>query len=143
MTTPNDLSEFWCWNKECPDYGKKGQGNIRIHDRIGKDNHLLLKCKSCKKTFSELRGTSFFRLETPRSEVLRVLALLPEKGGIRALSRATGHKEDTIAHWIKIAGAHSRQVNEYFLHDLALTQVQIDELWSYIKKRTKLWPNGQ
>ena len=44
---------------------------------------MILKCKTCGKTFSERRGTFFFGLRTPREEVLRALAMLPEKGGIR------------------------------------------------------------
>ncbi len=25
-----DLSDFYCLNKNCPDYGKKSKGNIRV-----------------------------------------------------------------------------------------------------------------
>lgn len=138
MTVQPDLSTFWCWNDQCSDYGKKGKDNLSVHDRIGKEKHLLLKCKTCGKTFSEWRGTCFFGLRTPRHEVIRVLALIPEKGGIRAVSRATGHTTTSVTRWIKVAGKHAREVNEYFLRDLNLTQVQIDEIWSYIKKRQKL-----
>jgi hypothetical protein len=70
-------------------------------------------------------------------EVLRVLAMLPEKGSIRGLARATNHSQNTIAYWIKVAGKHCREVNEYYLHDLQLERVQVDEIWSYIKKRKK------
>jgi hypothetical protein len=28
-----DLSEFYCLNENCPDYGKKGKGNIRVKER--------------------------------------------------------------------------------------------------------------
>jgi len=34
----------------------------------------------------------------------------------------------------KIAGEHAKEVTEYFLNDLQLTRVQVDEIWSYIKK---------
>jgi hypothetical protein len=33
-----DLSAFWCWHKGCPDYGKKGVGNIILKERYGKNN---------------------------------------------------------------------------------------------------------
>jgi hypothetical protein len=137
MTAQEDLSEFWCWNKECKEYGKKGRGNLGVHDRIGKEEHLLLKCKTCGKTFSEWRGTVFFGLRAPRRKILRALALIPEKGGIRAVVRVTGHSPNSIMKWIRLAAAHAQQVNEYFLHDLNLTQVQIDEIWSFIKKKTR------
>jgi len=60
--------------------------------------------------------------------------LIPEKGGIRAAARATDHDKNVISHWVDVAGKHCKKVNEYFLQDLKLDQVQIDEIWSYIKK---------
>ncbi|MFX0090502.1 MAG: hypothetical protein ACFFBD_01970 [Candidatus Hodarchaeota archaeon] len=137
MNEDQDLSAYWCWNKECSNYGKKGKGNLRLHERYGKDKRMLLTCKTCGKMFSETRGTVFFGLRTPRDEVLRTLALLPEKGSIRGIARATGRDKNTVCKWVAIAGAHAKEVNEYFLHGLELSQVQIDEIWSYIKKRTK------
>jgi uncharacterized protein (DUF433 family) len=64
--------------------------------------------------------------------------MLPEKGSIRGLVRATGHSTNTIIYWMKVAGAHFKEVNEYYLSDLKLERVQVDEIWSYIKKRTLL-----
>jgi transposase-like protein len=95
----------------------------------------MLRCRTCGKAYSENHGTPFFQLNTPKDEVLRTLALIPEKGGIRAASRATGHDKNVISHWLDVAGEHCQKVNEYFLQDLSLDQVQIDEIWSYIKKR--------
>ena len=64
MTSEIDLSQFWCWNEECPDYEKQSQGNIVIKQRYGKDNRALLKCRTCKDYFSKTRGTVFFGLFT-------------------------------------------------------------------------------
>jgi hypothetical protein len=76
-------------------------------------------------------------LHAPKEEVLRVLAMLPEKGSIRGLARATNHSQSTIISWIRVAGKHCREVNEYYLNELKLERVQVDEIWSYIKKRKK------
>ena len=43
---------------------------------------------------------AFFGLHAPKEEVLMVLAMLPEKGSIRDLARATNHGQDTIGKWI-------------------------------------------
>ena len=61
-----DISEFWCWNEDCPDYGKKGKGNIVPKEQYGKDKIWLLKCKTCSHCFSENKGTVFFQLKTPQ-----------------------------------------------------------------------------
>ncbi len=97
MPTEIDLSKFWCWNKDCPDYGKKERGNIVLKERYGKQDRALLRCKTCNHCFSETRGTAFYHLNTPQDEVLRTLAMLPEKGGIRGTARATGHDRTLFA----------------------------------------------
>jgi hypothetical protein len=35
MDSELDLSEFCCLNEDCPDYGKKGKGNMRVKERYG------------------------------------------------------------------------------------------------------------
>ncbi|MDY0389054.1 MAG: hypothetical protein RBT65_18425 [Methanolobus sp.] len=60
--------------------------------------------------------------------------MIPEKGRIRGVARVTGHDKDTICKWVKIAGSHSKEVTSYFLKDLNLKRIEVDEIWSYIKK---------
>lgn len=133
------MSAFWCWHEGCPDYGKKGAGNIVFKERYGKNNIALLRCKTCGHCFSENRGTPFFGLTTPWEEVARTLALLPEKGSIRGVARATGHDKNAICNWLNLAGSHCKEVTEYYLNELHLDRVQVDEIWSYIKKREKCY----
>lgn len=140
MESKIELSGYWCPRKQCKDYGKTGKGNIIIKEKYGKESRYLLKCRTCKHCFSETRGTAFFCLHASKEEVLRVLAMLPEKGSIRGLARATGHSTNTISYWINVAGEHCKDVNEYYLNDLKLERVQVDEIWSYIKKRKE--PKG-
>ena len=130
-----ELSKYWCPRNDCKDYGITGKGNIIIKEKYGKEERYLLKCRTCKHCSRETRGTAFFGLHAPKEEVLMVLAMLPEKGSIRGLARATNHNQDTISKWIKVAGDHCKEVNEYYLNDLWLERVQVDEIWSYIKKR--------
>ena len=131
------MSVYWCWHEDCPDYGKKGAGNIALKGRYGKNSTALLRCKTCGHCFSENRGTPFFNLNTSMDEVLRTLALLPEKGSIRGVARATGHDKNAICNWVNLAGSHCKEITEYYLSDLHLNRVQVDEIWSYIKKRKK------
>jgi hypothetical protein len=91
-----DLSKFWCWQKDCSDYGKKGAGNIVLKERYGKDNRALLKCRTCGHCFSETRGTPFFGLNTSMDEVCRTLAQIPEKGSIRGVARTSDHASNFL-----------------------------------------------
>ena len=61
--------------------------------------------------------------------------MIPDKGGTCGLARATGHSKDTICRWLEIAGTHSKEVTTYFLTNLNLNRVEVDEIWSYIKKQ--------
>ena len=137
MESNLDLSKFWCWQKECPDYGKMDAGNIVLKERCGKDYRALLKCKTCGHCFSETHGTPFFGLHTPIDEVCRTLAQIPEKGSIRGAARSSGHDKGTICRWVDLAGKHCQEVTDYFLKELRFDRVQVDEIWSYIKKGEK------
>jgi hypothetical protein len=98
IETPSeiDFSQFCCLNKDCPDYGMKNQGNIVFKERYGKNNHALLKCKTCKRCFSEKRSTAFLDSIFLRKKSYRALAMIPEKGSICGVARATGYSKDTI-----------------------------------------------
>jgi len=135
MSKDFDTSKLWCWHEDCPDHGKIGAGNIVFKERYGKRNLALLKCKTCGHCFSESRGTPFFGLKASYEEVTDTLSSLPEKGSIRGLARSSRHGRDTISRWITAAGKHSKQFNDYVLSNLKLNRIQIDEIWSFIKKR--------
>jgi len=36
--------------------------------------------------------------------------MIPEKGSIRGVARATGHSKDTICRWLEIAGRHAEEL---------------------------------
>ena len=59
---------------------------------------------------ARIRGTIFFGPETTYEELLRTLAMLPEKGSIRKTARDTGHDKDTTCRWLVIAGTHCLEV---------------------------------
>lgn len=132
-----DTSQFCCPNEGCPDYGKRGKGNIICNRRYGKQCTQLLKCKTCGESFSENRGTPFFNLRTPKEEVVDALQTLAERGSLRGTARVTGHKKDTVAFWQKRAGEHAEALREYLLHDLHLDRLEVDELYTFVKKRRR------
>ena len=73
-----DVSNFWCWNKECPDYGKRGKGNIVLRNGTGKTVYGL-RCKTSGHCFSENHGNHVFPIKKTPPGVLRTLSLFPEK----------------------------------------------------------------
>lgn len=128
-----DVSQYSCPNPECPEAGKIGAGNIRIHCR--KDRRL--RCITCNERFSARAGTIFYNLKTDEEKVLRALSMIAEKGTARGTARALGTNEDTVIGWVRRAGRHSAQVSDHLITKLNLSQLQLDELWSFVGKKRR------
>lgn len=80
-----DMGKLWCWDIECPDYGNTGEGNIVFKEAYGNYPKSLFKFTTCGHCFSETYGTTFFGLKASREEVIRTLAILPEKEAFEVL----------------------------------------------------------
>ncbi len=121
----------FCPHEDCQDYGKLHSGNLQ---KFGKTlgGVQRLRCTTCGRTFTETTGTIFFRKRTPDDEILETLALLAEGSRISSLSRAKGHKEDTILAWLREAARHSEQVEDVLMAEYKVKRAQLDALWSYV-----------
>lgn len=109
----DDLSEFCCQNWKCPDYGKRGEQNLTVSDRYGPDKQRrMLRCRTCKRRFSERKGTVFFRSSLPEKQVESLLAHVAEGCGVRKTSRLIGVNRNTVSRYVRLAGKHARQQHE-------------------------------
>ena len=87
--TMQALSKFCCQNKKCPDYGKRGANNLTVCGWYGKNNHIrLLYCRTCKKRFSERKGTPLFGMRLPEEKMISLLDHISESCGVRKTSQA-------------------------------------------------------
>ena len=132
MTKLAQVGDF-CPNEICPDYGKLQSDQQQSIIKCGttKAGRQRYKCKSCGKTFTETKGTLFYRRRTADDEIIDTLAHIAEGNRISSLARTKGHKEDTIIDWIREAGKHAEAIEEVLLADYQLTRGQIDGLWAY------------
>ena len=135
-------SAFFCPYEECSDYGKVGHGNLTLSHRYGHQGTYLLWCKSCQRTFSEHRGTPFFGLRTPREKILLAFRCLAEGSGVSATARIAQTNEDTVRRWLDRVVEHAAWVTGYLVQELQLSQVQLEEGWSYIKKKRSTSKRG-
>jgi transposase-like protein len=133
MTEFAQVGDF-CPNESCSDYGKRQgerQQNIVKYGKT-KAGHQRYKCKTCGRTFTETKGTIFYRRRTPEREIIDTLALIAEGSRISSLARTKGHKDDTIIDWIREAGQHAETIEEILLSEYRLTRGQLDGLWAYV-----------
>lgn len=113
MDAKDDLSRFCCQQPQCPDYGKRDAGNLSVCDRYGpKKERRMLYCKSCKRRFSERKGTVFFRSRLPEQKILSVLDHVAESCGVRKTGRLTGVNKNTVVRYSKLAGEHAEKVHD-------------------------------
>jgi transposase-like protein len=128
------LEDEWCPNPSCPDFRTVGIGNVEVFSY----QEPRYRCHTCDQTFSANHDTIFFRLHTDRQVFLDVICAVVERNSLRGAGRIKQVKVGTILHWLELVGPQCTAVNEYFIRNLPLTQVQIDELWTFVKKSRAL-----
>lgn len=128
-------SHQYCDNPSCSHYQIVGSDNLKIYSR--KQGQLY--CKSCKsKPFTVTKGTIFFGLRTPLEKVVSTLRLLARGLGLNHVCAEKEVTSDTVSSWIIKAGNHVEELTLYMQQDLGLSQIQIDEFWSFIQKKKKI-----
>lgn len=135
-------SNTFCWNKECPEYGKINPENIRNYGNTKKGTHRY-QCKTCKKVFVETIGTVFYGIKHSIEEVLECFALLAERNSLASIHRITGIKEETVANWLLKAEENIEKIETLLLVNYKISKMQLDALWSYVgNKGEKKWAYG-
>ena len=90
-----DPQQIFCHNPDCPARGKVGKGNIGVHSR---KQHRYI-CHECKTTFTQSKGTLFYRLRYSCDVVTQVITLLAYGCPLQAIVAAFGIDERTVASW--------------------------------------------
>jgi transposase-like protein len=109
----DDLSRFCCLNSQCPDYGKRGAGNLTVPHRYGPGkSRRMLRCRTCKARSSERKGTPLFDARLPPETVESVLEHVAEGCGVRQAGRLCRVAPNTVARYSRIAGEHARSAHD-------------------------------
>ncbi len=128
----------FCPNEACPEYqklqGSQSKPNIIKAGKTRKGVQRY-ECKTCGQSFTETKGTLFYKKRTDEDEILETLALLAEGSRISSLSRVKGHKEDTILSWLREAEEHTQAVEEVLMKDYRVERGQLDGLWAYVRNK--------
>jgi hypothetical protein len=115
MAEPSSLSieHFFCHNSDCPDHGRRAQGNVYCRGWSGRNKQIrMVYCRTCKRSYSERKGTALERSQLPPDKVVSVLDHLREGCTIRATSRLTGVSRDTISRRLARAGEQSKNLHD-------------------------------
>lgn len=96
MPGENSIEGFFCLNRLCSDYGKRGLGNIVLRNHYGRGQVKLLKCKTCNLRFSERRFRFSFGLHTEETKIGEVIRYLMEGKSFREAAETAGIDKDTV-----------------------------------------------
>ena len=90
-------------------------------------------CTVCQGYFPEHHGTIFHGKQVAVELIVQVLACLAEGLGIRATARVFEVAPHTILAWLVEAAEQLRAFSSYFLCDVHVEQVQLDELYAVLR----------
>jgi transposase-like protein len=110
-----ELSQFCCQNGTCPDYGKRGHGNLTVSGHYGAQQRRLLRCRTCKARFSERKGTPLFDSRLPEDKIVTLLQHIAEGCGVRQTGRLVGVNKNTVIRFCLLAGDQAQQLHDEFV----------------------------
>lgn len=126
-----------CPNEDCKDYGKTGEGNVVGNGTYKTKSGTVRKyiCRTCGKNFCDRTNTTFYDLRTKEEKVLIGLKMVLKGMSLRSIAEVLDVKLDTVRGWLKRAAEHTEEVNKVLMEDLEVSKVELDELWTFVKKK--------
>ena len=127
-----DTSMHFCPHTDCDYRGWLGLHNLRANGHPNGGLWRQFQCLSCLGYFPENHGTIFHGKQATVELIVHVLACLAEGLGIRATARVFEVEASTVLHWLVEAAEQLRAFSAYFLCDLHVKQLQLDELYAVL-----------
>jgi IS1 family transposase len=127
-----DTSQHFCPHTGCRYRGWLGLGNLRANGHPSGGPWRQFHCTACKGYFPEHHGTIFHGKQVAVELIVRVLACLAEGLGIRATARVFEVDPNTVLHWLVEAAEQLQAFTSYFLCEVHVQQVQLDELYAVL-----------
>ena len=128
-----DTSRHFCPHTECDYRGWLGLNNLRANGHPSGGPWRQVHCTACDGYFPEHQGTIFHGKQAAVELIVRVLACLAEGLGIRATARVFEVAPNTVLQWLVEAAEQLTAFSAYFLCEVHIKQVQLDELYAVLR----------
>jgi transposase-like protein len=128
-----------CPNKNCSLYGIAGKGNVvggGTYNTKSRGRVRKYKCKECGSIFCDRTNTVFYDLRTDEDKILLALKLVMKGMSIRAIAEVLEVTPNSVSRWLSRASEHAERVNEVLMKDLDISKVELDELWTFVQKKS-------
>jgi IS1 family transposase len=101
-------------------------------------------CVACGGYFLETCGTPLHGKRVSAEWLVRVVATVAEGLGIRAVARVFEVDPNTVLAWLTEVADHLAAFSRFRLHDVQVSQVQLDELFAVLSAvKTSQMPEGE
>jgi IS1 family transposase len=127
-----DTSHHFCPGPACAYGGWLGLGNITSNGHPSGGLWRQLHCTGCGSYFQETHGTPLHGKRVSPDMLVWAIGALAEGLGIRAVARVFEVDPHTVLAWLVEVADHATAFSQYFLHDVRVTQVQLDELFALL-----------
>src|SRR5437870_756809 len=127
-----DTSRHFCPHATCGYRGWVGLGNISANGHPNGGPWRQLHCTSCGGYFQETHGTPLHGKRVALDVLVWAVGALAEGLGIRAVARVFEVDPNTVLAWLVEVAEQAAAFSQYFLHDVRVTQVQLDELFALL-----------
>ena len=125
-----DPSFHCCPKANCDYWDWVGLGNIRANGHPNGGPGRQLHCTSCGGYCQETHGTPLHGTRVALDVLVWAVGALAEGLGIRAVARVFEVDPKTVLAWLVDVAEHATAFSPYFLHDVRVHQVQLDELFA-------------
>src|SRR5216684_3948978 len=127
-----DTQRHFCPHTCCTYYGWTGRGNLQANGHPSGGPWRQFYCTACAGYFLETHGTPLHGTRVAPEKLVWAVGALAEGLGIRAVARVFEVDPNTVLQWLVEVADHATAFSRYFLHDVRVTQVQLDELFALL-----------
>jgi len=127
-----ETSRHFCPHPDCAYQGWVGLGNLCANGHPSGGPWRQLHGTSCGGYFQETYGTPLHGKRVEPQKLVWAVGALAEGLGIRAVARVFEVDPNTVLAWLVEVADHAAAFSRYFLHDVRVTQVQLDELFALL-----------
>src|SRR3989441_632433 len=127
-----DTSQHFCPYPDWAYQGWVGLGNLCANGHPSGGLWRQLHCTSCGGYFQETHGTPLHGKHVASEKLVWAVGALAEGLGIRAVARVFEVDPNTVLAWLVEVAEHAAAFSQYFLHDVRVTQMQLDELFALL-----------
>jgi IS1 family transposase len=127
-----DTSRHFCPHRGCRYRGWLGLGNLRANGHPSGGQWRQFHCTACIGYFPEHHGTLFHGKHVSVDLIVHVIGCLAEGLGIRGTARVFEVDPNTVLHWLVEAAEQLKAFTSYFLCEVHVQQLQLDELYAVL-----------